>query len=312
MPTLHVHLFGKFRAESNGCELENLDACKVQELFSYLLLHRNRPHPREALAALLWGDSSSARSKKYLRQTLWQLQTSLESRLEIAAGQVLAVDPNWVQLNSKADLRLDVAVFEQVFARVGGRPGRELDEQTAQSLQGAVELYSGDLLEGWYQDWCLFERERLQNMYLIMLDKQMAYCEAARQYEAGIAYGARILHYDCAHERTHRRLMRLQYLAGDRTAALRQYERCVSALERELNVRPERRTVTLYEQIRAGRYGEAGASAPARAEAPGAPAVSPSEAHALGHLKQLQTFLSNVQSQVLQDIQALELRLKGR
>jgi len=28
-----------------------------------------------------------------------------------------------------------------------------------------VDLYQGDLLEGWYQDWLLCERERLQNMF---------------------------------------------------------------------------------------------------------------------------------------------------
>jgi len=40
-------------------------------------------------------------------------------------------------------------------------------------LQEAVRLSYADLLEGWYQDWCLYERERLQNIYLLILDKLM-------------------------------------------------------------------------------------------------------------------------------------------
>jgi DNA-binding SARP family transcriptional activator len=43
--------------------------------------------------------------------------------------------------------------------------------------------------------------------------------------------------------------MRLAYLAGDRTGALRQYERCFQALEEELSVRPGRRTEELHQQI---------------------------------------------------------------
>jgi DNA-binding SARP family transcriptional activator len=204
---------------------------------------------------------------------------------------VLEADANWVQFNSKAEVSLDVAVFEQVFASVNGRPGRELDEQTAQSLHAALELYQGDLLEGWYQDWCLFERERLQNMYLTMLDKQISYCEACHKYELGLVYGTLILHYDRAHERTHRRLMRLQYLAGDRTAALRQFEKCANALEKELGVKPDARTMRLYEQIRGGQYDDSNLRTPPAEQAPTAAAVeavgSPPEAHALGRLKHL-------------------------
>ena len=69
-------------------------------------------------------------------------------------------------------------------------------------------------------------------------------------YEEGLAYGARTLRFDGARERTHRRMMRLYYLAGDRTDALRQYDRCVAALRRELGVSPSAHTVALYNQIR--------------------------------------------------------------
>lgn len=43
--------------------------------------------------------------------------------------------------------------------------------------------------------------------------------------------------------------MRLHYQAGNRTAAIHQYETCVTALHKELDVGPARRTVALYRQI---------------------------------------------------------------
>jgi hypothetical protein len=66
-------------------------------------------------------------------------------------------------------------------------------------------------------------------------------------------HGAAILRVDRAHEQAHRRMMRLHALRGDRTAALRQYEQCVAALAEELGVQPTRRTLTLYDRIRADR-----------------------------------------------------------
>lgn len=305
MGTLHISLFGKLCVRRDERALPGLDACKAQELLSYLLIHRDRPHSREALAGLLWGDTSTEKSRKYLRQALWQLQTALESH---ASGVgVLTVEHDWVQLNSQAGVWLDVAAFEQAFASVQGSAGDRLGEDSTESLQAAVRLYRGDLLEGWYHDWCLYERERLQNIYLLMLDKLMTHCEARRKFELGLLYGSLILRYDRARERTHRQLMSLQYQSGDRTAALRQYERCAAALEEELGVKPDGRTSALYQQIRAGNVE---AARPPAAEE-GVPVASLSEL--LGQLRQIQTLLADVQQKVHKDIKAVEFAIdKGR
>jgi DNA-binding SARP family transcriptional activator len=309
MSDLNVSLFGKFRMWYGDQSLAGLEGRKVQELFCYLLLYRSKPHPRETLADLLWGDHLTAQSKKYLRQTLWQLQAALESQAELSSQRPLLVEPEWIQLNPAIDLWFDVALFEQAFSSVQSLPGQALSAQGVQILQEASKLYQGDLLEGWYQDWCLYERERLQNMYLAILDKLMEYCEAHHDYEAGLTYGARILWYDHARERTHRRLMRLHYLAGDRTAALRQYERCMTTLAKELSVKPAQRTVVLYEQIQADRLDPSLFSAEANVilEATSVPL-----ADLLDHLRQLQVVLTKAQHQVWQEIQAVERALKGR
>ena len=72
-------------------------------------------------------------------------------------------------------------------------------------------------------------------------DQQSSAAERPRnlcgEYEAGQNYGSIILGFDRARESTHRHLMQLYYLAGDRTGALRQYERCARALDAELGVR---------------------------------------------------------------------------
>lgn len=307
MLAISFQLFGKFCAHCYERELD-VHALKEQELLSYLLIYRNRPHPREMLAALLWGDSSTEKSKKYLRQALWHLQNVLETKLEGAAGgSVLVVENEWVQLNAEADLRLDVAVFEQAFALVQGSGGCDMPACSVEALQEAVQIYRGDLLEGWYQDWCLFERERLQNIYFLMLDKLINFCEAHHDYEKGQIYGSLILRHDRARERTHRQLMQLHYNAGDRTAALRQYERCVAALDEELGVKPDRLTNALYQQIRADGCEVAPAESRLLAEAS---AISLAEL--LNRLRRLQSNLANVQKQVRQDIKAVELTINNR
>jgi DNA-binding SARP family transcriptional activator len=249
MPLITISLLGKFKVLCQDRLVPDLDKIKVQELFSYLLLHRDQAHTREALATLLWGEISLVQAKRYLRKTLWQLQTPLDQHLPLRAKKTLVVQPDWIQVNPEADICLDVADIEAAFAACQGIPGYQLTTKDVALLQNATSLYKGNLLEGWFQDWCLYERERLQRIYLIILDKLIEYCIFQGQFDKGIEYSLQVLGFDTARERIHLNLMRLYYLSGDRTQALRQFEQCEAILKREFDVQPSRHTMTLYKQI---------------------------------------------------------------
>ena len=257
MPTdaLEIRLFGRVSVDRGGHRLPDLSA-KALELLCYLLLHRDRGHTRESLGGLLWPEAPDSLSRKYLRQTLWQLHSALADRADHGHGSaeaLLTLDPGWVRVNPKADWWLDVAAFEEAYSHCRETPGWELTDPQAQTLEAAVALYRGDLIEAWYQDWCIYERNRLQLTHLAMLEQLMSYCEAHRQYAKGVGYGQSILRHDPARESTHRQLMRLYYRAGDRTTSLRQYDHCAAVVAKHFNVRPARETVALYHQIRTDR-----------------------------------------------------------
>jgi DNA-binding SARP family transcriptional activator len=249
MAVLRIELFG--RLQISGVGLQNQDVLshtKALELLAYLLLHPAQAHARESLITLLWGDGSPSLSRKYLRKAIWQLQTALRTDAEEGTG-LLKVEDEWLSINHTFGYWLDVAVFERSYALVREHPAEACSPELVSALREAVALYKGNLLEGWYQDWCLFERQRLQNQYFLMLDKLMAACESLGQYERGIAYGMELLRHDLANERAYRRLMRLHYLFGDRTASLHLYRRCAAVLKSELGVNPAQETLALYHQI---------------------------------------------------------------
>ena len=296
MTELSIQLFGKFTIQADGERLDSFDSSKVQELLAYLLIHRNRPHPRETLAEMFWEASSTAQSKKYLRQAIWQLQQSLSTPDD---EPLVLAEPGWIQISPDASYRLDVAEFEEAFELVLGVPGPQLGDKIVAMLVEAVGLYQSDLLEGWFSDWCLFERERLQNMWLAALDKLMRYCEAKGDFEAGLAFGSQVLRRDRARERTHRQVMRLAYLSGDRTGALRQYERCVLALHEELRVAPSRRTELLHQQILEDTY----------ESAEYLPSPAGDQRLVANRLDQLRSMLTQLSEHVSEDLDALDQAL---
>jgi DNA-binding SARP family transcriptional activator len=301
---LRVQLFGNLRIHDDGRRLECFQSNRAKELFCYLLLHRDHPHSRETLAGLFWVDCDRNQSRKYLRQALWQVRQSMREAGRNTGADCFNVEGDFVGWDEKADIWVDVFQFEKTFAAAQLTPGGNLSRERADDLRQAVALYEGDLMEGWYQDWCLFHRERLQSKYLVLLEKLMDYSELHREYDAGLAYGERLLNWDKVRERCYIRMMRLQYLAGDRAGAIRQFRRCVAALQEELGIRPSRRTREVYEKICADQLDPL----PARPAAPQEDrALSPALKPDLRELKaQLVELQHHVQFQIQRLDEALE------
>lgn len=331
MSELSVSLFGKLQIRTGGSEISSLSSKKARELLVYLLLHR-RFHPRERLGTLLWPHGSTQRAKAYLRKALWKLREAVDS-VDLGSPLLLA-EEDWVQIHPDLDLWLDVEEFESEFSVVEGVSASNMTSRQVQALEDAVDLYTGDLLENWYRDWCLYERERFRDLLLRMLDRLAHCCEHMRRYERGIKFGLRLLSNDPARESAHRRLMRLRALAGNRTGALRQYERCVEVLEAELGVCPSATTRRLYERIQNDDF-----------PAPGSQLVSPTDVwkepavivngddlagedravipesfrreevslrDGLDRIRRLQHTLSEVQKKIEHEIEIVELALQQR
>lgn len=303
MSALKFQLLGKFGVRRGTRLLNGLEASKHQELLSYLLIRRDRCHPREALASMLWGEVPTEKSKKYLRQALWHLQRTLANGG--GATDFINVTHDWIEISLKG-LWLDVELFERLCSASYGVTGKKLKKSEAEMLKKAVQLYKGQLLDGWYQDWCLLERDRLQNLYLVTLDKLFAYSSKHNDYDAACGYASTILENDRARERTHRQLMLLLYKAGDRTGALRQYERCVQALEEELGVKPQTDTTDLYEFIRADCVRKV-AAVPVKFSS----MTFASLPQVLVQLRRLRSAVGDVQKGIQEDIKALERGLSG-
>ncbi len=310
MPGLRVALLGKFTVSRESHALGGIHARKVQELFCYLALFHDHPQPRESLCELLWRDHPAPYSRKYLRQTLWKLQLALEPKRGSRTPDLL-VETDWIQLNPLANHQLDVVELEQASNLIRDKHARDLTVNDFRTAQQAISIYRGDLLEGWYQDWCIYERERYQMIYIALLDKIVQYCELHQEYETGLAYCSEILRHDRANERTHRQMMRLYFMSGDRTSALRQYERCLMALQDELNVKPSEPTFLLYEQIRQDASNNLMPAPDSDLEIKTANQSNAPLIDALARLEQFSETLSRIQFQVRNEINAIEQTLSA-
>ena len=143
-----------------------------------------------------------------------------------------------------AAVEVDVAAFEGCVA-----------QGTPQALEQAAELYRGDFLLGFslneplFEEWLVAERERLREMALEALARLLAHEDEGASTERAIQTAVRLLGLDPLQEAAHRALMRLYARQGRRGAALKQYQVCVGALQRELGMEPEAETKQLYQDL---------------------------------------------------------------
>jgi DNA-binding SARP family transcriptional activator len=234
-PVLHIRLLGEVDLRRGDVPLPALESARAESLLAYLLIHRGAPQPRQRLAFLLWPDSTEAQARTNLRKVLHNLRRALPD-----ADRFLDVTPRTLQWRPDALYQLDVADFETALAGAGDDTAR---------LAAAVDAYTGDLVEGSYDEWLIEERERLSTLHLHALERLTTLLEERGVHDAALRYAERLLQRDPLREATCRQLMRLHDARGDRARALRLYHACSGALERELGVEPSAATRAVYEAL---------------------------------------------------------------
>ena len=246
MAALRIQLFGTVQISHDGRANDPRPIHAVQSLLAWLLLHRRKTHARETLAALFWGDQSEARARSCLSTALWRMRQALEPE-GIPRGTYLISKPAVVGFNSASDYWLDVAEFEEGVER--HLPASAHRTPDWSSVENAVACYTGDLLEGFYDDWALRERERLRMLYLDCLGKLLRRHSETGALERALYCGRQILALDPLREDIHREVIRLHVRNGHRALALQQYESCRAALIEELGVEPMEETRALCSDL---------------------------------------------------------------
>ncbi len=253
---LVLKLFGSGCARYQDHPLAGFPGRQPWLLLCYLFLHRRQPQPRERLAAVFWGDRPTGVSRKQLRNALWRMRHDLQT-VGALPDDYLVVDDDHIAFAPSAPYFLDIEQFETAILAYQHLSGPELTPDMALQLEQALALYTGDLLDGIYEDWCLLESERLNLLYLNTLSKLMAFYEFQGDAESGLTCGRRLLACDNTREKVHRQMMRLYWMLGDRSAALAQYHLCRQVLADTLGVSPLPETTQLYRQMKAGLFGPA-------------------------------------------------------
>jgi predicted ATPase/DNA-binding SARP family transcriptional activator/Tfp pilus assembly protein PilF len=260
MTKLSIRLLGPLQVTLDGQPLTDFATDKARALLAYLAVESDHSQRRDTLAGLLWPEHPQRQARQSLRQTLVRLRQALGDDQERGEPFLLS-DRETVQFNSGSDHWLDVASFTVLTQDCKGhrhrRPGLCL--LCLRRMARAVELYQGDFLAQFFlrdseafEEWATLTREWLRREAVEALAHLARYHERRGDYAQARAYARRQVELEPWREESHRHLMRLLALDGQRSAALAQYQMCCQTLAQDLAVEPADETTALYERIQAG------------------------------------------------------------
>lgn len=232
-PGLAVYLLGRPELWRGNQLLPPLATQKTQSLLAYLILRCDRPHLRDELTALFWGDRDDTHARHSLATALWRIRRLL-------GKDYLLADSASVQFDPTSQFWLDVNEFEKRANQDPCTPG---------DLAAAIELYRGDFLEGFYDDWCIEERYRLEALYLDALSRLVVWHETQGDARAVLASTQKYLALNPLMENIHLAAMRALVALGDLAGARRQWQLCCEALQGELHAPPSPELLKQAESI---------------------------------------------------------------
>jgi DNA-binding SARP family transcriptional activator len=220
-----ITLLGGFEVRVGGKAVEPLawERRQASTLVKLLALTPSRRLHREQCIDAIWPDLDIADAAPRLHKAAHYARKALGDRDAIVLrGDAVALFPS-------AEVTVDVDEFEQLATRA-------LDVNDREAVEPALERYGGVLLPADpYEEWTVARREHARRRHMELLRR-------ARRWEA-------LLVEDAADEEAHLALMRASLEAGDRRAALRQYERMDRALRDELGMTPSAAATRLRDEI---------------------------------------------------------------
>jgi DNA-binding SARP family transcriptional activator len=215
----HLSLLGAWRLRHRGTPVTV--ATREQRLIACLGLLGCRH--RSFLAGLLWPRSSEAQAAGNLRTSVWCISHTFP--------RLLRTGPDTLELEDS--VRVDVKALQRQVAAIQTEPAESrIPDSYLESLGRA------DLLPGWYDDWVVFEQERVRQVRLGALEflarQHLAAGEPGRAVIAALSAAS----IEPLRESAHLLLVQAHLAAGNRAAAVRAYSIFSGRLFNELGVPP--------------------------------------------------------------------------
>lgn len=193
----------------------------AQRLVAFLALHAS-PVSRAHAAGSLWLDTTQGRALANLRSAVWRARSCADGLVQGTSDQLRLAD------GLEVDAQEAAFRAQRLIDEMSACPGREL-------FIGAI---AEELLPDWLDEWVVFEREGLHQLFTHALEALTRRLSALGRHAHAIQAATIAVQREPLRESAHRTLIDAHLAEGNRYEALRQYRTYRRVMRDELGLEP--------------------------------------------------------------------------
>jgi DNA-binding SARP family transcriptional activator len=198
---------------------------------------------RDRLADLLWPDMSIDRAVNNLHATLSY------ARRFLGGSDTITQNDGVYEIND--DVAIDAVEFRECVTKGNRLHSEGVYFGAAAAYRSAIELATGDFLEGMYAEWVDSVRESLRGELATALERLIAIELDRDNYAAVPRLAEKLLALDDLHDGAYEALIKSAAARGARREAFSYFNRYEAALD-TYGAGPARRITELMSKVRAG------------------------------------------------------------
>jgi len=239
-PRMIIQSFGKVQVHLSNKLVSNSDwQTQTSRDMFFLFLAHPEGLTKEQVGLNFWPDATPDELKLRFKNTLYRLRRAV-------GRHAILLQDDYYQFNWSLDYEYDVETFDTSIKCA--QSTKDIREKIF-FYRKAVDRYKGDYLSEIEEIWAITERQRYYQMYLDALMHLANIYMERKSYKTALRYTYQALSEDACLEDAHRLAMRIHAATGNRAAIVRQYERCRTALTKEINAPPSQQTRDLYKTL---------------------------------------------------------------
>ncbi len=236
---LVVRTLGRVRAEFAGKDIGRRMCRSALALLVYCACKPGQTLSRDLIAHDLWGHLPVERARKAMNTAVWRLRRTISS-CDQSPDDILDSTADTFGIRSDVRINSDVDSLERMCNVLQQKSNDEMNGITMSDVKRVADLYRGDFMQGFDNEWCFLPREALRAKYACLQEYLIGAAVLEKDWPAAIRHAEAALNSDPLREPVYEQLIRAHIRLGNRLQAKRVYDQCASLLSSELGVMPAR------------------------------------------------------------------------
>lgn len=220
----------QFKLPDKDIQVAKWRTSKAQELFAYLLHHRNQTIHRSVLLEMLWPELEEDKTVHQLYTAMYHVRQTLKA----CNMDMITIQSGHLEAGYRLELgeaQLDSEQWEQEI-----RQWKVVNASTVHAYEQALHLYKGTYLGNYEYMWAEPERERLRYLWLYHMRQLSLYYQQHGLAEKVIESTQRIQHMLPDEEESYFMLMKLYDEMHNDLGVEEQYRLLTTRMEQDLEI----------------------------------------------------------------------------